>query len=77
MPWPRATRRISVPRSPCILNEDSVEFANEYKAREVITKYCSFMPVEIYLYKAERGQEYETIDASEVTEKDVVVETHR
>ena len=56
------------------LNEDSVEFANEYKAREVITKYCSFMPVEIYLNKANAPQEYETIDASEVTEKDVVVE---
>ena len=33
------------------LNEDSVEFANEYRAREVIEKYCSFMPVEIYLSK--------------------------
>ncbi len=56
------------------LNDDSVEFANEYKAREVITKYCSFMPVEIYLNKKGAPQEYETIDASEVTEKDVVVE---
>ena len=56
------------------LNDDSVEFANEYKAREVITKYCSFMPVEIYLDKKGAPQEYETIDASEVTERDVVVE---
>ncbi len=56
------------------LNEDSLEFANEYKAREVITKYCSFMPVPIYLEKAGAPQEYETIDASEVTDKDVVVE---
>ena len=31
------------------LNEDSTEFCNEYRAREVIQKYCSFMPVEIYL----------------------------
>ena len=34
------------------LNEDSLEFANEYRAREVIQKYCSFMPTEIYLSKA-------------------------
>jgi molecular chaperone HtpG len=33
------------------LNEESVEFANEYRAREVIQKYCSFMPTEIYLSK--------------------------
>ncbi len=56
------------------LNEDSLEFANEYRAREVITKYCSFMPVEIFLSKAGAPQEYETVDASEVTEDDVVVE---
>ncbi len=30
------------------LSEDSLEFANEYKVKEVINKYCSFMPVEIY-----------------------------
>ena len=56
------------------LNEDSLEFANEYKAREVMTKYCSFMPVNIYLEKANAPQEFETIDASEVTDRDVVVE---
>ena len=56
------------------LNEDSLEFANEYRAREVITKYCSFMPVEIFLEKAGAPQEYETVDASEVTEDDVVAE---
>jgi len=56
------------------LNEDSVEFANEYRAREVITKYCSFMPVEIFLAKENAEQEYETIDESELTEDDVVVE---
>ena len=33
------------------LNEESVEFANEYRAREVIQKYCSFMPTEIFLSK--------------------------
>ena len=56
------------------LNEDSVEFSNEYRAREVITKYCSFMPVEIFLEKAGAEQEYETIDAADIREDDVVVE---
>ena len=56
------------------LNENSLEFANEYRAREVIEKYCSFMPVEIFLEKANAEQEYETIDESELTEDDVVVE---
>ena len=41
------------------LNEDALEFANEYRAREVLQKYCSFMPTEIYLEKAnaEQGEE--------------------
>ena len=56
------------------LNEDCLEFANEYRAREVITKYCSFMPVEIFLEKANAEQEYETIDEAELREDDVVVE---
>ena len=56
------------------LNEDSLEFANEYRAREVIEKYCSFMPVEIFLSKANAPQEYETIDESELRDDDVVVE---
>ncbi len=56
------------------LNEDSVEFSNEYRVREVIEKYCSFMPVPIYLSKENAEQEYETIMADEVTEDDVVVE---
>lgn len=56
------------------LNEDSLEFANEYRAREVVSKYCSFMPVEIFLQKENAEQEYETIDESELTEDDVVVE---
>ncbi len=56
------------------LNEDSLEFANEYRAREVISKYCSFMPVEIFLAKENAEQEYETIEESELTEDDVVVE---
>ncbi len=57
------------------LNEDSVEFCNEYRAREVIEKYCSFMPIEIYLENENAEQEYETIPQEEVTEKDTVVET--
>ena len=56
------------------LNEDSLEFANDYRMREVIEKYCSFMPVDIYLSKENAPQEYETIDESELTEDDVVVE---
>ncbi|MGN0276193.1 MAG: molecular chaperone HtpG [Hominisplanchenecus sp.] len=56
------------------LNEESLEFANEYRAREVLEKYCSFMPVEIFLSKANAEQEYETIDESELREDDVVVE---
>ncbi|HIZ08005.1 MAG TPA: molecular chaperone HtpG [Candidatus Eubacterium avistercoris] len=56
------------------LNEDCVEFSNEYRAREVITKYCSFMPVNIYLEKENAEPEYETIPADEVTDKDTVIE---
>lgn len=56
------------------LNEDCLEFANEYRAREIITKYCSFMPVEIFLSKAGAPQEFETIDAADIREDDVVVE---
>ena len=56
------------------LNENSLEFANEYRMREVIEKYCSFMPVEIFLSKEDAPQEYETIDESELRDDDVVVE---
>ncbi|MFI3172563.1 MAG: molecular chaperone HtpG [Eubacteriales bacterium] len=56
------------------LNEDSLEFANEYRAREVIEKYCSFMPVEIFLSNENAEQEYETILESELTDEDVIVE---
>ena len=56
------------------LNEDTLEFANEYRAREIIEKYCSFMPVEIFLSKANAEQEYETIDEADLREDDVVVE---
>ena len=56
------------------LNEDSTEFSNEYRVREVLEKYCSFMPVEIFLEKKGAEQEYETIDAEDVRDDDVVVE---
>lgn len=55
------------------LNEDVLEFCNEYKSREVIKKYCSFMPVEIYLSK-ENTKETQTIDAEEKLDTDTVVE---
>ena len=56
------------------LSEDSLEFANEFRVREIITKYCSFMPVEIFLSKEGAEQEYETIDKEDLREDDVVVE---
>ncbi len=57
------------------LNEDCLEFANEYRAREVIEKYCSFMPTEIFLTKANAEPEYETIDPDDKRDTDTVVET--
>ena len=57
------------------LNEDCLEFCNEYKAREVIKKYCAFMPYEIYLAKANAPDEFETIDPADKKDDDVVVET--
>ena len=56
------------------LNEDSVEFSNEYRIREVLEKYCSFMPVEIFVSKANAEPEYETIPEDEVLDTDTVVE---
>ena len=57
------------------LNEDCLEFANEYRAREIIEKYCSFMPTPIFLRKANAETEYETIDAADKLDTDTVVET--
>ena len=57
------------------LNEDSYEFANEYKAREVLDKYCSFMPLPIYLINEDKGEETEEIPEADVTEKDKVLDT--
>ncbi|MGN0320534.1 MAG: molecular chaperone HtpG [Lachnospira sp.] len=57
------------------LNEDSYEFANEYKAKEVLDKYCSFMPVPIYVTNEDEGQQTEEIPEDEVNDKDTVLET--
>ena len=56
------------------LNEDCLEFCNEYKAREVIKKYCSFMPVEIYLSKA-NDKQTQIIKLDKKLADDEVVET--
>lgn len=55
-------------------NEDSTEFCNEYRVKEVLEKYCSFMPTEIYVTVEGKEQEYETVALDEVREDDVVVE---
>ena len=57
------------------LNEDCLEFSNEYRVREVLEKYCSFMPTEIYLSKANAEQEYETIDKDDLRDTDTIIET--
>ncbi len=54
------------------LNEESLEFANEYRAREVIEKYCSFMPTEIFLFK--EGEEEGAFDVEEETAEAVTEE---
>ena len=55
------------------LNEDCLEFCKEYRAREVVKKYCSFMPTEIYLSKADT-KETQIVKESEKLEDDVVIE---
>ena len=56
------------------LNEDCLQFCNEYKASEVIQKYCSFMPVEIFLSR-ENTPETQTIDENVKLDTDEVLET--
>ena len=48
------------------LNEDSTEFCNEYRAREVIEKYCAFMPVNIFLDNETAEPQYETIEKDQL-----------
>ena len=57
------------------LNEDSYEFSNEYRAREVLEKYCSFMPIPIFLNNEKAEPQYETIEKDELTDKDIIIET--
>lgn len=58
------------------LNEDSNEFANEYRAREIIEKYCSFMPVEIYLTNSDETEEKtQMIEKDELLDTDTIIET--
>ena len=57
------------------LAEDSLEFANEYKVRETLEKYCAFMPVEIYLEKEGAEPVEMTVDEDAVGETDIVLET--
>lgn len=57
------------------LNEDCLEFANEYRVREVLNKYCSFMPTEIFLSNPNAEPQFETILPEEKLDTDEVVET--
>ena len=57
------------------MNEDCVEFSNYYRVKEIIEKYCSFMPVPIYLIKEGGDQEFQTIEAEDLREDDVIAET--
>ena len=56
------------------LNEDCLEFSNEYKVKEILNKYCSFMPVEIFFENAGAEPEYETINEDEIKDTDTVIE---
>ena len=57
------------------LNEDSKEFANEYRIREILDKYCSFMPIPIYLENADKKDETEIIPKEDLRDDDTIVET--
>ncbi len=57
------------------LNEDAYEFSNEYRIRDILEKYCSFMPTEIYLSKANAEVQYETIATDDLRDTDTIVET--
>ena len=56
------------------LNDNSYEFCNEYRVREVLNKYCAFMPVSIYLKDSDAGELSETIDVADLKDTDVVLE---
>ena len=52
------------------LNDESTEFSNEYRTREVLTKYCSFMPVEIYFTNGDVKEDEENAEPLEVVNED-------
>ena len=56
------------------LNDNSYEFSNEYRVREVLNKYCAFMPVSIYLKDSDAGELSETVDVADLKDTDVVLE---
>ncbi len=57
------------------LAEDSYEFSNEYRIREIIEKYCAFMPYEIYLINEDTAKEIDDeIEAeAEISEEDELI----
>ena len=57
------------------LNDNCHEFANEFRVREVLNKYCSFMPVEIFLKDIDAEEATEIIEKDELLESDIVIET--
>lgn len=56
------------------LNDNSYEFANEYRVREVLQKYCSFMPFEIFLRDVDAEEKTQLIAKDELLETDTVIE---
>lgn len=56
------------------LNDNSYEFANEYRVREVLQKYCSFMPFEIFLNDIDAEEKTQLIEKDELLESDTVIE---
>ena len=57
------------------LNDNCHEFANEFRVREILNKYCSFMPVEIFLKDIDVEEATEIIEKNELLESDTVIET--
>ena len=57
------------------LNDNCHEFANEFRVREILNKYCSFMPVEIFLKDIDAEEATEIIEKDELLESDIVIET--
>lgn len=57
------------------LNDNCHEFANEFRVREILNKYCSFMPVEIFLKDIDAEEATEIIEKDELLESDTVIET--